>query len=373
MRRLAPLLLSFALSVALVPVAKRVAARCGVIDYPGDGKVHRMPTPYLGGVAIALALLGTQAALGRWSEQLAALCAAGLAICVLGLIDDVRSLSLRVRLPVEGIGAAIAVSVGLRVGVGPSWFDVPASALLIVILTNSFNLLDNVDGAATAVATVTSVVVAIASGVSGQGDVHVFALAVAGATAGFLVFNWPPAAIFMGDAGSLLLGFVLTGEVLALHERAVGMTRVMSVGLILGFAIFDTTLVVLSRVRAGRPVHVGGTDHTSHRLHVHLGLSVRWTAGTIALAAGSLGAAGLVVGHEPAAMPVVVGPIAVCAAASILLLLRIPVYELGAARQRWSTSSPMRRLSPSAMPDEYPAPNARSNVAAAPRRAGRAP
>lgn len=280
-----PLRYGLAFAVPLVvtlwatPVAARLAQRLGLVDHPAEGRFSRSPTPFLGGVAIAGGLVLVGLAISDWQGQLVTILGCGVGIGVVGLVDDWRHLGPLLKVGLEAAAAVALWSVGVRAGLfGVEALDLGLTVLWVVLITNSINLLDNMDG-------LSSGVVAIAAGAFfaiavGRGDYLVgsFALVIAGASLGFLRHNFPPASIFLGDAGSLMLGFLLSA--LALKLDLVGETGLMRSAvpaLILGVPLFDTVLVVLARVRGGRRVYVGGTDHSSHRL-AHRGLSTRAVA-----------------------------------------------------------------------------------------------
>ncbi|MEV7006428.1 MraY family glycosyltransferase [Streptosporangium sp. NPDC051022] len=273
----------------------RLALRWGFTDRPGGYKAHARPIPYLGGVAI---MLGTVAPplglLGLVDDQVTAIVIAAVAVCLLGLVDDLAPLSPLTRLAVEAVAACGVVLSGVQASVTGTWLDAPLTLLWIVVVTNSFNLLDNMDGALGSVTAVTAAFLAGTAFVYGQPVAGLLLLTLAHASVGFLLFNWAPAKVFMGDAGSLFIGFVLSCTA-ALLITGRDTTTVVS-GLLLPtfVATVDTGVVLLSRKRAGRPLLRGGRDHVSHRL-CDLGLGTRLTAALLAAAAAVAGALGLTV------------------------------------------------------------------------------
>lgn len=279
---LAGFLLSAMATAALRPLARRV----GVVAPPRADRWHDRPVPLLGGVAIALALLVCAALLPTIPTKVLVLLAGGAALFLLGLLDDVRPLRPATKLAGQMAVAAGTIAFGLELGPTSS----PAvnalfTFLWIVGLTNAFNLLDNMDGLAAGVAAIAisfRLVFFI-----GEGDVVAADLAAGflGALLGFLVFNTAPASIFLGDAGSMLIGFAVAGLTLvsdSAHTRSAVSVLVLPV-LVLLVPIFDTVFVTCTRVLANRAVSVGGRDHTSHRL-VQLGLSEREAVGILYLA-----------------------------------------------------------------------------------------
>ncbi|MBA3652991.1 MAG: undecaprenyl/decaprenyl-phosphate alpha-N-acetylglucosaminyl 1-phosphate transferase, partial [Actinobacteria bacterium] len=244
-------------AVALVPLLGRVAAAYGVIARPSKDRLHDTPTPYLGGLAIVITACAAAPFLHDWKPEATVVVLAAAAVGVLGLVDDVRTVKPLRRVAVEAIAATVAAAVGARVSITGGALDWVITVVWIVAVVNAYNLLDNMDGAAGVVASTTAIALTVAAGLEGQILVGGLAAVLAGASLGFLVYNWHPARIFMGDAGSLFLGFLLA--VIALELRfpvPTHATSAVAVLLLTGPALFDTTLVVISRWRAGTPVYL---------------------------------------------------------------------------------------------------------------------
>jgi UDP-GlcNAc:undecaprenyl-phosphate/decaprenyl-phosphate GlcNAc-1-phosphate transferase len=197
----------------------------------------------------------------------------------LGFWDDARSIGVRYKFAGQVILALIAASAGVRPDWLPFWAAIPAAFVVLVASMNSFNLLDNMDGLAAGTAAVAALGLALVGGlVPGSGS-PVVAAALAGACLGFLPFNYRrgrPAALFMGDSGSHVLGFTVGGLALLASPSGAGgaVAAVAAPLLILALPVLDTLLVMLVRFAEGRPVWQGGRDHSSHRLVYH-GLSER--------------------------------------------------------------------------------------------------
>ena len=255
-------------TLALTPVAARLARRFNVMDDPGGHKTHREATPYLGGLAVGAGLLVIAAFTGGTNGELLTVLLGALVLATVGLVDDIRGLSPVVRLAFEALAALALWVAGIRAGVlHTPWIDLPVTVLWVVAVTNAVNFTDNMDGIAASVAAASTLGVATIAGSNGDYLVAAFALAVAGACVGFLRYNLPPARIFLGDAGSMLLGFLIAALTVKV-DLPVGAAapRVLSTVLLTGVPLFDLTLVVVDRLRGGRPVYRGGTDHVSHRL-----------------------------------------------------------------------------------------------------------
>jgi UDP-GlcNAc:undecaprenyl-phosphate GlcNAc-1-phosphate transferase len=258
-------------AIGATPVVRRLALRLGIIDQPAARKVHQSPIPLLGGVAIygafiiALLLLGRRF---RVNEVVSILVGASL-VSFLGVWDDQRGLSPLLKLLGQFLAASILVLAGVRVGTFP-WqaLNIAATLVWIVAITNAMNLLDNMDGLSGGVGVVAAAFFLLLAAMNGQYLVGALSAALVGACLGFLIYNFNPASIFMGDAGALFLGFVLAvvGIKLRFPEGVEIVTWMVPV-LVLGLPLFDTALVVVSRLRRGlNPLTTPGKDHLSHRL-----------------------------------------------------------------------------------------------------------
>ncbi|WP_328710332.1 MraY family glycosyltransferase [Microbispora hainanensis] len=330
------------LSAAATFLLRRLALRWGITDRPSGHKSHLHPTPYLGGVAITLGTVVPAIALGAFEGPAAGILVGAVAMTLLGLIDDLIPLPQLTRLAIEALAAGVAVLCGIVAPVTGGPLDVLITLLWIVVVTNSFNLLDNMDGVLGGVTAVSATCLAAAAFVSGQPLIGLVLVTLSPAALGFLLYNWAPARIFMGDAGSLFIGFVLacSAALLAGTAAPAGGPGAAIASLLLPTFVstVDTGVVLLSRWRAGRPLLCGGTDHLSHRLR-RLGLGTRLTAVTLAAGAAAAGTAylALVLGWIPP-LGAAIGAAAV-ACLAVLLPQRIPVYP--AARPQ--PSLPVRR------------------------------
>jgi UDP-GlcNAc:undecaprenyl-phosphate GlcNAc-1-phosphate transferase len=269
---------SLAVALGATLLSERLAPRWGLIVAPRADRWHRRPVALLGGVAIMLGVLPALIWAGGLSGRLVALTLVSLAMGAVGLVDDLRPLRPPVKLVAQIGLAGCLVELGFVLRLtGMPFVDVLLTLTWVVGITNAFNLLDNMDGLAAGMA-------AIAGGfrlgfflLAGDLVAATVTAGFVGAVLGFLVRNAPPARIFMGDAGSLFLGFFLSGLCLvvdaAYYSR--GIIAVLAVPvLLLLIPIFDTTFVTVTRLLRGQPVAQGGRDHTSHRL-VALGGSER--------------------------------------------------------------------------------------------------
>jgi UDP-GlcNAc:undecaprenyl-phosphate GlcNAc-1-phosphate transferase len=315
---------AFLLSAGLCTLARRYAPRWGFVDRPGGHKGHRAPTPLGGGVAIwlttvsilAVGLLGLFACgpsglpepLARHmggvsfrAGELMLILAVASVIMVMGLCDDLRNLDWRFRLGVQLVCATVLAWAGVRITLfGP--FTHPflggmVTVLWIVGLTNAFNMLDNMDGLAASVGLIAALLFCGAQVATGSLFAPAVLVVVVGALAGFLVHNLAPARLFMGDAGSNFLGFLL-GVLTVVgtytrndHGGTFSPYGVLAPLLVMAVPLYDMTSVVLIRLREGRSPFVGDRRHFSHRL-VARGLTppqAVWTIDLVTLA-GGLGA-----------------------------------------------------------------------------------
>lgn len=330
------LVASLLLSLVLVPVAIAIALRFGFFDHPGPAKSHSQAVPYLGGAAIVVSFAIVVVA-GNVLDpppsglpQLAGFLGVGVALAVVGLLDDLLGgITVLIRLGLE-VGAGVAVwSMGSSTHLAgvPGPVNAVITVAWVVGITNAFNLLDNMDGLSAGTVVIAAFAIFGVASLQHRYLVSALAMALAGCAAGFLRANFHPARIYMGDAGSLFLGFVMA--VLLLKLRADAPTRV-PVAVILAIpavAIFDTGLVTVSRLAHRRSPFRGGQDHTSHRL-VRRGMSVPVAVGTI-YAAGALSGGAAVLMSQLGSAPRIIGVIGllIVAALAAVPLVRVPVYE----------------------------------------------
>jgi len=274
--------LAFSFAILATPLAGRLAGRIGLVAYPRGDRWHRQPTPLMGGVAIyvgivPLFLLIPESVFAHTFDRFGGLILGATIMFALGLIDDLRALPPYSKLLGQIVAACVLVA-GLPVGKYLPWsvLIIPLTIFWVVGVTNAFNLLDNMDGLSAGIAAIVSLTLFAYNYLQGDHQTALLCLLIAGACGGFLVFNFNPARIFMGDSGSLLLGYLLSGLVVlgaAKGTSELALTLLVPVG-IMALPILDTTLVTIVRSLHRRPISQGGRDHLSHRL-VALGLSER--------------------------------------------------------------------------------------------------
>jgi UDP-GlcNAc:undecaprenyl-phosphate GlcNAc-1-phosphate transferase len=288
-------LASFLLSLGLTLIAERVARAANIVARPSGDRWSPHTVPLLGGVAIVIATVAPTLLVAGADQRILLLTTTAMALAGVGLVDDVRGLSPQTKLLVQLLLAGVLLRFGFVLRLtGYPLLDTFVTLVWLVGITNSFNLLDNMDGLAATLALVAGAF-RILFFVGWEKDTTgaVANAAFLGAVAGFLVRNFPPAKIFMGDAGSLFLGFFLAAlsisAPLAAYSRSVFAVLIIPVLLLL-IPIFDTSFVTITRLLSGRSPAVGGRDHTSHRL-VTIGLSERGVVlllGALAAASGSV-------------------------------------------------------------------------------------
>ncbi|MBL8045670.1 MAG: undecaprenyl/decaprenyl-phosphate alpha-N-acetylglucosaminyl 1-phosphate transferase [Anaerolineales bacterium] len=284
---------SAVLAFLVTPLTRWLARRWGMVDQPGIRKAHRDPTPLLGGMALFVATTLGFLAFGKsdWLTQGLGIWGGGALMFFTGLWDDRWGMSAKLKMAACVVAALFASAFGVRVLLWNIWWlDTLITVLWIVGITNAANLMDNMDGLAAGLTLVAATFFFALASLEGQGLVSSLAAALMGASIGFLFYNLPPAVSFMGDSGSLTLGFILAtlGIQIRFTEFSVAATWMAPI-VVLGVFIFDTTLVTISRLRRGRSPFQGGSDHTSHRL-TQLGLSKPRAVLTLYVAAGTLGA-----------------------------------------------------------------------------------
>ena len=312
-------------SLLLVPAVREFARSRQIHDNPGGHKSHRSPVPYLGGVAMALSFSAAMVvgvavwrsarlengdlnlALGNLITQgdglvreLVVMLGVALLFSLMGLVDDLRGLSPWLRFFV-GLGLATSVVLfGISLNSPlPAWADGVISVVWILGMTNAFNLLDNIDGLAAGTAAVASGSFFFIAVINEQQFSALLAIGLAGAMLGFLRSNFHPASIYMGDAGSLFIGFMMAYLGLKMRTTVTEIPQLFAPVVVLGVAVLDTTVVVVSRVRRGVSPFTGGQDHLSHRF-LRLGLSVRRSVTSLLVASVALGVLAVGLSEAPA-------------------------------------------------------------------------
>ncbi len=284
---------ALALALAATPAARKLAVHTNMVDQPAQRKAHLTPTPLLGGLAIYAAVLLALMFFGDkfYVHQVAGIVIGATLISFLGLWDDRMPLPAWIKLLGQLLPALALILTGVQVSIFP-WetLNIAVTLIWVLFITNAVNFLDNMDGLSAGVAGMASAYFLLLAALSGQYLVGALAAALLGACIGFLVYNFNPASIFMGDTGSLFLGFVLAalGIKLRFPTNIPAVTWLVPV-LVLGVPILDTSLVIISRLRRGKnPFTTPGKDHLSHRL-VKMGYTRREAVLTLYLSGSIFG------------------------------------------------------------------------------------
>ncbi len=282
--------LSFVVSALLVPGIRRLSIRLGKFSIPRGDRWHSRPTPTLGGLAIysafLVSLFVTTWINGSWDQVQWGMLAASSLVFALGLLDDFKQISP----PAKLIGQILATASAVFMGYSTNFFtpkipnefiaqipNIILTFIWLVGITNAINLIDNMDGLAGGISIITASFLGYFFWTGSDASLFLLASILVGSTLGFLIYNVPPAKIFMGDSGSLFLGFMLAILAIARQPQASNVFAVMGVPtLLFMLPILDTTLVTVTRLLRGQSPVQGGRDHTSHRL-VAFGLSERQT------------------------------------------------------------------------------------------------
>ena len=280
---------AFIVAVALTPLTARLGRRVGAVDQPRERGLSEHPTPLLGGLAILAAVLVASFIFidpgVAEDEKIRGILAGAILVTLVGALDDRFDLPAAIKFIGQIVAATIPVVAGVEVAnitlpfigaVDLGSAGAPLTVLGIVFVINVVNFSDGVDGLAAGVCAISAVAFSIIAFDLGRGSAAVLAAIIAGAAAGFLVFNFHPAKVFMGDAGSNLLGLLLACVAV---EGAVKTQVVLALVfplLVLAVPFLDTTFVVLKRLKYGRPVYVADQSHFHHRMN-RIGFSQRKT------------------------------------------------------------------------------------------------
>jgi UDP-GlcNAc:undecaprenyl-phosphate/decaprenyl-phosphate GlcNAc-1-phosphate transferase len=332
-------LIALSVSMALTVPVRALAIRVGMVDSPGPRKLHLKPIPLLGGLAmyagVMLAILIVFDGPAR--AQSFGIVTGATLVAIVGFLDDRGWLHHQVKLFLGmPLAAAILLASGVHANVfalylgGKTgyWLDAALTVAWVVGITASFSILDHMDGLCAGVAAMAAVFFAMIAYLNGQTVVATLAAATLGAAAGFLRWNFKPAKIFMGDGGAMFLGFLMATLALKLRfENATNLASCLAPVLVLSAAIFDTTLVTISRSRRGLlPFATPGKDHSAHRL-ANLGLGQRGAVLTIYLAGAICGGAAVAVTYLSTRQAAIVGVVVLVAMLLAIGRLERAPYE----------------------------------------------
>lgn len=280
------ILLTFIISAILIPIVKRIAFHVNAIDYPNERKVHTKPMPRMGGLAIFLAFLSGYMLFAQEYKEMLGILMGGIVLILVGIFDDIKPIPAKYKLIGQIIAASIAVfygnvilseisAFGLYIDFG--WFSPYVTVIFIISIINAINLIDGLDGLSgglTAIYFTTIITIAILMNKYSGLDMMI-CLLMLGSILGYLPYNFHPAKIFMGDTGSMFIGYMIA-IVALLGFKNVTLTSFITPLLILAIPILDTILAIIRRIIAGKPIGEADKDHIHHQF-LKMKLSTRKT------------------------------------------------------------------------------------------------
>ncbi len=300
------LLLGFAVSFIIAfittPFIKKIATKAGIVDKPDEARrVHKKPTPLLGGLAIFYGFIVSIMLFAPIDRNIRGMVLGALVILVVGIVDDAKQLSAKVKLPFQVLAAVILILHGVQIDVisvpqfikdsgviSLGFWGIPLTIVWIVGVTNAVNLIDGLDGLAAGVSSIACMSLFCIALIVGEGEVALITAALAGSCFGFLPYNFNPAKIFMGDTGSTFLGFILASVSIIGLFKSYAVISFAVPFLVLGLPLFDTGFAIVRRVAAGKPVMSPDRGHLHHKV-LDMGFSQKKTVSIIYLMCTVLG------------------------------------------------------------------------------------
>ena len=307
-RIVAAVVVALVLSLAATPGVKWFANYVGAIDVPKDSRrVHKSPIPRLGGLAIFIAFLLGVVLFADITRQIRGVLIGAVIVVIVGVIDDIMPLRAYIKLIIQIVAALVAVYHGVIIDmfsnpltfitidyVSLGYFSIPVTVIWIVAITNSFNLIDGLDGLAVGVSAISSIVMLVISLMASDPNIAIIMAALAGACLGFMPYNFNPAKIFMGDTGALLLGYVLaTVSILGLF-KFYAVVSFAAPFLILALPLLDTAFAFIRRLVKGQNPMAPDRGHFHHRL-LDMGLTQKQAVAILYAISGLLGLVAVVI------------------------------------------------------------------------------
>ncbi len=273
-------ILAFIVTFATTPFVKKLAFKIGAVDVPKDNRrMHKKPTARLGGLAIFFGFILSVLIFANIDKGLAGLLIGCLVIVVLGIFDDIYALSAKIKFLVQIFAALCPIIAGVRIDfirvpsfiaeygyIYLGWLAIPVTLIWILAITNATNLLDGLDGLACGVSSISTLTLLCIALIVGENDVAFVTASLAGACFGFLPYNFNPAKLFMGDTGSMFLGFILGSISVQGLFKGYATISLAAPILILGLPIFDTVSAILRRLKNHKPIMSPDREHLHHRL-----------------------------------------------------------------------------------------------------------
>jgi UDP-GlcNAc:undecaprenyl-phosphate/decaprenyl-phosphate GlcNAc-1-phosphate transferase len=331
-------IISFLIAHGITPFVRTLALKFGFLDHPEYKKSHAHPTPLLGGLAIYIAFLSSMVFVIDIHQTAVGLFLGATMLLLVGLVDDKFGMMPELKLSAQILAALVAFKFGLRVTTIEDYYlCMFFTVFWIVGITNAINLLDNLNGLSSGISAISSIFFCIIAFAGKDYLTATLAASIAGASIGFLKHNFPRANIFMGDAGSLVLGFVLACLAITGSWATEDITLSLSIPIvILAYPIFDTTLVTIIRISEKRSIFQGGRDHSSHIL-AYAGYRKKRAVLTIFGICFLLGAAAVVIKYAPIRLGVAALSITAVGMANFgirLLMLRRKMIGMKNAKER---------------------------------------
>nr|WP_312576520.1 MraY family glycosyltransferase [Sedimentibacter sp.] len=307
------------ISFLLTPLARKLAFKVGALDIPKDArKIHNKPMPYFGGIAIYVAIMACMFVYMPHSQTNISIMIGATIIVLTGIVDDMYGMPAKIKLIMQILAAIVAINGGVKIhfitnplsATGMSLLrnlTIPITLFWIVGITNTINLIDGLDGLASGVASIAATTLLFTAALKGYDFIVMQCAIIAGACLGFLPFNFNPAKIFMGDTGSLLLGYLLSvTAILGMVKSVAAVTLVVPI-FALGLPIFDTTFAIIRRFINKKPIMEADKDHLHHKL-MGKGLNQRQTVLVMYFISMMLGLAAVIVSDaDPTTGIMVVG------------------------------------------------------------------
>lgn len=303
----AALLSAMLVTFVTTPVVKALAQRMGAVDVPKDGRrMHDHPVARMGGLAIFFGFILSVLVFTHITKQLQGMLLGAVIIVVLGIFDDIYSLSAKLKFVIQIVAALVAVFSGNIIAVvsnpnifsqNPYWelgiLSVPITVLWIVAITNAVNLIDGLDGLAVGISTISSMTLLVIALLVSEGEVAILMSALAGACIGFMPYNLNPAKIFMGDTGSTFLGYVLAVVSIQGLFKFYTIVSFAVPFLMLGLPIFDTCFAFIRRIANGQSPMSPDRSHVHHRL-IDMGFNQKQAVAVLYVISAILGLSAVV-------------------------------------------------------------------------------
>jgi UDP-GlcNAc:undecaprenyl-phosphate GlcNAc-1-phosphate transferase len=290
--------LSFLLTIYGTPLAQKVAFRYQILDQP-DGKLKRQsqPVPYMGGLIVYFAFISPISLVFAFNQYLLGILFASSILLLVGLFDDLKALTPGIKFLFQVVATYILLKSGIVIDLVlfPKWLDIALSFLWILTVINAFNIIDIMDGLAASVGALSALTIFIVSLYSNDFLISILALSLAASLLAFLKFNWEPARIYLGDAGSMVLGLVIGSLTMMVRYTRFNRLAFVSGMFVLGIPLFDLAYVVVLRVLKGKMPFLGSPDHFALRLRQKMDWSAQKTVSAILFI--QLGLCGLVIAN----------------------------------------------------------------------------